>query len=84
MYLLEFLIYQLRPFGLEDESRPSTPEPPPDVFLNATPWVLPDDDSTTSTSTTTTTTIPTTSQPEVPSTEIPEVKVSETITEMSN
>ena len=31
MYLLEYLIYQLRPFRLEPAKRPPTPEPPPDV-----------------------------------------------------
>ncbi len=40
MYLLDFFIYQLRPFGLADQ-RPATPEPPPDVELTAIPWFVP-------------------------------------------
>ncbi len=52
MYALEYLIYQLRPYGTAElESRPSTPEPPPDLDLTATPWVIPEE-STTQTSTT--------------------------------
>ncbi len=40
MYLLEYLIYQLRPFGMEQEDRPLTPEPPPDLELTAMPWFV--------------------------------------------
>ena len=41
MILFDYLIYQLRPYyGLSGrlERRPSTPEPPPDLLLEATPW----------------------------------------------
>ena len=59
MYALEFLIYRLRPYGTEQtEDRPSTPEPPPDLELTATPWKFPDDNETI------TTTIPTTTSTE--------------------
>ena len=44
MHLIDFLVYHVRPYGL-DETRPATPEPPPDVFLNATPWVLPPEET---------------------------------------
>ncbi|KAK4014938.1 glycoprotein-N-acetylgalactosamine 3-beta-galactosyltransferase 1 [Daphnia magna] len=40
MYLLEYLIYRLRPFGLEPEDRPATPDPSPDLDLTATPWFV--------------------------------------------
>lgn len=42
MYLLDYLIYQLKPFGLQSDNRPVTPEPPPDVDLTATPWFVTD------------------------------------------
>lgn len=42
MYLMEYLLYQLRPYGMKAESRPNTPEPPPDLNLTATPWIVPD------------------------------------------
>lgn len=38
MYVFDYLIYQLKPFGLETDRRPATPEPPPDLDLLATPW----------------------------------------------
>ncbi len=44
MYLFDYLIYQLRPFGVADQ-RPATPEPPPDVELTATPWTGPNETS---------------------------------------
>ena len=40
MYLLEYLIYKLRPYGLEPEDRPATAEPPPDLDLTETPWFI--------------------------------------------
>ena len=51
MILLDYLIYHLRPYyGLSEpmERRPSTPDPPPDIFLDATPWPGPaeEDDQT--------------------------------------
>lgn len=42
MYLFEYFIYQLKPYGFESENRPITPEPPPDLALNATPWIATD------------------------------------------
>lgn len=44
MYLFDYLIYQLQPFGVADQ-RPATPEPPPDVELTATPWTGPNETS---------------------------------------
>lgn len=42
MYAHDYLIYQLKPYGAnEAENRQSIPEPPPDLNLTATPWVLP-------------------------------------------
>ena len=41
MILFDYLIYQLRPYYGSPgrvERRPSTPEPPPDLLLDATPW----------------------------------------------
>jgi glycoprotein-N-acetylgalactosamine 3-beta-galactosyltransferase len=38
MYILDYLIYQLRPFGIQIDQRPSVPEAPPDFNLTATPW----------------------------------------------
>ena len=41
MILLDYMIYHLRPYyGLSGpmERRPLTPEPPPDLLLDATPW----------------------------------------------
>lgn len=53
MYALEFLIYQLRPYGMAKlESRPSTPEPPPDLELTATPWDMVEENTTQKISTT--------------------------------
>lgn len=49
MRLLDYLIYQLRPFGMKKEQRPSTPEPPPDLELTATPWIAPNETVTLST-----------------------------------
>ena len=49
MILLDYLIYHLRPYyGLSGpiERRPSTPEPPPDILLDATPWTGPADEIT--------------------------------------
>jgi len=51
MILLDYMIYHLRPYyGLSGpmERRPSTPEPPPDLLLDATPWPGPveEDDKT--------------------------------------
>lgn len=40
MRLLDFFLYQIRPFGIVDQ-RPSTPEPPPDLDLTASPWFAP-------------------------------------------
>ncbi|XP_046454474.1 glycoprotein-N-acetylgalactosamine 3-beta-galactosyltransferase 1-like [Daphnia pulex] len=40
MFLLEYLIYRLRPFGLGAEDRPATAEPPPDLDLTAMPWFV--------------------------------------------
>ena len=40
MYLLEYLIYKLRPYGLEPEDRSATAEPPPDLDLTETPWFI--------------------------------------------
>lgn len=37
MYLMNYLVYELRPYGLVEE-RPATPEPPPDSDLSAEPW----------------------------------------------
>ena len=47
MHLLDYLIYQLRPFGLPD-LRPVTPEPPPDLELTASPWFAPNENFTSS------------------------------------
>ena len=42
MYAHDYLIYQLKPYGAnEAENRQSIPDPPPDLNLTATPWVLP-------------------------------------------
>ena len=41
MYAHDYLIYQLRPYGANEvEARPSIPEPPPDMELTTTPWVI--------------------------------------------
>lgn len=40
MYLLEYLIYRLRPFGLDTEDRPAIPDPSPDFNLTASPWFV--------------------------------------------
>lgn len=40
MRLLDFFLYQIRPYGIDDQ-RPSTPEPPPDLDLTASPWFAP-------------------------------------------
>ena len=52
MRVLYYLIYKLRPFGKEIEQRPSTPEPPPDLDLTATPWSVPNKAITSTPSTT--------------------------------
>jgi len=44
MILFDYLIYQLRPYyGLSGrvERRSPTPNPPPDLLLEATPWIGP-------------------------------------------
>lgn len=41
MFLMDFFIYQIRPFALPPDLRDPTPKPPPDVMLTATPWVVP-------------------------------------------
>jgi hypothetical protein len=38
MRILEYLIYQLRPFGIPIDGRPAIPDAPPDADLTATPW----------------------------------------------
>jgi hypothetical protein len=40
MRLLDFFLYQIRPYGIDDQ-RPNTPEPPPDLDLTASPWFAP-------------------------------------------
>jgi glycoprotein-N-acetylgalactosamine 3-beta-galactosyltransferase len=40
MRMLDFFLYQIRPFGIDDR-RPATPEPPPDLNLTASPWYAP-------------------------------------------
>ena len=37
MYVLEYLIYHLRPFGIRNDLSGTAP-PPPDYALMATPW----------------------------------------------
>lgn len=49
MYIFDYLLYQLRPFGMRADQRPPTPEPPPDLDLTAFPWFAPKDETTTTT-----------------------------------
>jgi len=37
MYVLDYLIYHLKPFGIANKLQ-GTPAPPPDIDLKATPW----------------------------------------------
>jgi len=37
MYVLDYLIYHLKPFGVDNKLQ-GTPAPPPDFDLKATPW----------------------------------------------
>ncbi|XP_046455013.1 glycoprotein-N-acetylgalactosamine 3-beta-galactosyltransferase 1-like [Daphnia pulex] len=46
MHIFDYLIYQLRPYGMPADQRPSTPEPPPDFNLTASPWFAPPDEVT--------------------------------------
>ncbi len=46
MYIFDYLIYQLRPYGMPVDQRPATPEPPPDLNLTASPWFAPPDEVT--------------------------------------
>jgi hypothetical protein len=46
MHIFDYLIYQLRPYGMPADQRPSTPEPPPDLNLTASPWFAPPDEVT--------------------------------------
>nr|CAH0107413.1 unnamed protein product [Daphnia galeata] len=53
MHILDYLIYQLRPFGINQvDRRPVTPEDPPDLDLNATPWFAPNNNVTSNETTT--------------------------------
>jgi hypothetical protein len=47
MRILEYLIYQLRPFGIPADGRPAMPDPPPDSNLTATPWFASNNETTT-------------------------------------
>lgn len=40
MYLMDFIIYFVRPFALNPDRRPPTPKLPPDFNLTATPWTF--------------------------------------------
>jgi hypothetical protein len=42
MYVLEYLIYHLKPFGIQNQLQ-GTAAPPPDHDLKATPWAGPSD-----------------------------------------
>lgn len=57
MYVYDYFLYQLRPFGMKADQRPSTPEPPPDLNLTAFPWFAPREETTTTTLSTTNTTL---------------------------
>ncbi|XP_046656513.1 glycoprotein-N-acetylgalactosamine 3-beta-galactosyltransferase 1-like isoform X1 [Daphnia pulicaria] len=46
MRILEYLIYQLRPFGIPADGRPAMPDPPPDSNLTATPWFASNNETT--------------------------------------
>ena len=53
MYILDYLIYELRPFGINQvDRRPVTPEAPPDLDLTATPWFAPNNNVTSNETTT--------------------------------
>jgi hypothetical protein len=54
MHIFDYLIYQLRPYGMPADQRPATPEPPPDLNLTALPWFAPPDEIITIPSTSTT------------------------------
>ncbi|XP_046455009.1 glycoprotein-N-acetylgalactosamine 3-beta-galactosyltransferase 1-like [Daphnia pulex] len=54
MHIFDYLIYQLRPYGMPADQRPATPEPPPDFNLTALPWFAPPDEIITIPSTSTT------------------------------
>jgi hypothetical protein len=54
MYIYDYLIYQLRPYGIPADQRPAIPEPPPDLNLTALPWFAPPDEIITIPSTSTT------------------------------
>lgn len=56
MRLLDLFLYQIRPYGIEADQRPTTPEPPPDLNLVATPWFIPNETTVTTTSSTRSTT----------------------------
>ena len=47
MHIFDYLIYQLRPYGMPADQRPATPEPPPDLNLTALPWFASSDEVTT-------------------------------------
>ncbi|XP_046454590.1 glycoprotein-N-acetylgalactosamine 3-beta-galactosyltransferase 1-like isoform X2 [Daphnia pulex] len=47
MRILDYLIYQLRPFGIPADGRPAMPDPPPDSNLTATPWFASNNETTT-------------------------------------
>ncbi|EFX84206.1 hypothetical protein DAPPUDRAFT_315134 [Daphnia pulex] len=46
MRILDYLIYQLRPFGIPADGRPAMPDPPPDSNLTATPWFASNNETT--------------------------------------
>ena len=45
MYVLDFLIYHVKTFGISGPRTAATPAPPPDFDLKATPWTGPEDES---------------------------------------
>ncbi|XP_057381630.1 glycoprotein-N-acetylgalactosamine 3-beta-galactosyltransferase 1-like [Daphnia carinata] len=55
MYIYDYFLYQLRPFGMKADRRPSIPEPPPDLNLTAFPWFAPREETTSTTPSTTNT-----------------------------